>query len=130
MTCALRKLWRTSTSSCSTDCHTSSSSAKGVLRSRNPRGRLLSSKSLEARRKELTKVKDDLLKQTKTKQTTADNVKAQLDLLMKVPRSATLAVYCFLTLLQTATEIQKKVDELVPAPAAPPPEAEDVPMEP
>jgi uncharacterized iron-regulated protein len=91
---------------------------------------LLSSKSLEARRKELTKVKDDLLKQTKTKQTTADNVKAQLDLLMKVPRSATLAVYCFLTLLQTATEIQKKVDELVPAPAAPPPEAEDVPMEP
>jgi hypothetical protein len=101
-----------------------------VLRSRNPRGRLLSSKSLEARRKELTKVKDDLLKQTKTKQTTADNVKAQLDLLMKVPRSATLAVFCFLTLLQTATEIQKKVDELVPAPAAPPPEAEDVPMEP
>jgi hypothetical protein len=40
--------------------------------------------SLEARRKELTKVKDDLLKQSKAKQTTADNVKAQLDSLMKV----------------------------------------------
>jgi THO complex subunit 5 len=44
---------------------------------------------LEARRKELSKQKDDLIKQSKTKQTTVDSVKVQLDALLKV-RSATI----------------------------------------
>ncbi|KAF8204991.1 Fms-interacting protein-domain-containing protein [Pholiota molesta] len=51
---------------------------------------------LDLKKKELLQQKEDLLKQSKSKLTTMDNVKTQIDLLMK-----------------TASEIQKKVDELV-----------------
>ncbi|KAF9057563.1 Fms-interacting protein-domain-containing protein [Panaeolus papilionaceus] len=51
---------------------------------------------LDARRKELLQLRDELTKESKTKQTTMDNVKVQIDVLVK-----------------TATDIQKKVDDLV-----------------
>ncbi|CCM02496.1 uncharacterized protein FIBRA_04598 [Fibroporia radiculosa] len=51
---------------------------------------------LEQRHKELMKEKEDLLKESKTKFTTMDNVKAQID-----------------SLIKTATEVQKKVSDLV-----------------
>ncbi|KAF9568885.1 hypothetical protein CPC08DRAFT_739343 [Agrocybe pediades] len=58
---------------------------------------------LERKRKELAQNKDDLLKESKAKSATVDNVKSQIDLLYK-----------------TATDIQKKVDELVqPKPIIP-----------
>ncbi|KIM46171.1 hypothetical protein M413DRAFT_305729 [Hebeloma cylindrosporum] len=51
---------------------------------------------LDLRKKELIQQKEDLLKESKSKVTTMDSVKTQIDLLMK-----------------TASDIQKKVDELV-----------------
>ncbi|KAI0081818.1 hypothetical protein K474DRAFT_1587223 [Panus rudis PR-1116 ss-1] len=54
---------------------------------------------LERRQKELLQQKEELLKEGKVKSTAADNVKAQLDILMK-----------------SAMEVQKKVSELVPTP--------------
>ncbi|KAH8118266.1 Fms-interacting protein-domain-containing protein [Phellopilus nigrolimitatus] len=51
---------------------------------------------LDQKRKELMHKKDDLLKQSKAKVTTMDNVKSQIDTLMK-----------------TASDIQKKVDDMV-----------------
>jgi len=54
---------------------------------------------LEAKRKSLTQEKEVLLKQSKTRQTIMDNVKTQIDVLVK-----------------SAAEVQKKVDDLVPAP--------------
>ncbi|KII95191.1 hypothetical protein PLICRDRAFT_48157 [Plicaturopsis crispa FD-325 SS-3] len=59
---------------------------------------------LDLQRKELTQQKEELTKQSRQKAATLDNVKLQLDTLMK-----------------TAAEIQKKVDELVlPAETAAP----------
>jgi THO complex subunit 5 len=55
---------------------------------------------LDLRKKELTQQKEMLLKESKLKASTMDNVKSQLDMLMK-----------------TAGEIQKKVDELVVVPS-------------
>ncbi|KAI6151909.1 Fms-interacting protein-domain-containing protein [Pisolithus tinctorius] len=52
---------------------------------------------LDLKRKELVLIKEELLKQSKVKSATVDSVKSQIDALMK-----------------TATEIQKRVDELVP----------------
>ncbi|KIO12970.1 hypothetical protein M404DRAFT_6937 [Pisolithus tinctorius Marx 270] len=52
---------------------------------------------LDLKRKELVLLKEELLKQSKVKSATVDSVKSQIDALMK-----------------TATEIQKRVDELVP----------------
>ncbi|KAL4075847.1 Fms-interacting protein-domain-containing protein [Scleroderma yunnanense] len=52
---------------------------------------------LDLKRKELILHKEELLKQSRIKSTTVDSVKSQIDALMK-----------------TATEIQKRVDELVP----------------
>ncbi|KAI6035389.1 Fms-interacting protein-domain-containing protein [Pisolithus orientalis] len=52
---------------------------------------------LDLKRKELVLLKEELLKQSKVKSTTVDSVKSQIDALMK-----------------TATEIQRRVDELVP----------------
>ncbi|TFK43516.1 Fms-interacting protein-domain-containing protein [Crucibulum laeve] len=51
---------------------------------------------LDLRKKELVQQKDELLKESKSKLATMDSVKTQIDVLMK-----------------TASEIQKKVDELV-----------------
>jgi THO complex subunit 5 len=51
---------------------------------------------LDLRKKELIQQKEDLFKQSKSKLTTMDSVKTQIELLMK-----------------TASDIQKKVDELV-----------------
>ncbi|KAF8621578.1 hypothetical protein AX15_007604 [Amanita polypyramis BW_CC] len=51
---------------------------------------------LDQGRRELLQQKEDLLKESKSKVSTLDNVKAQIDALMK-----------------TASDIQKKVDELV-----------------
>ncbi|OBZ76039.1 hypothetical protein A0H81_04055 [Grifola frondosa] len=51
---------------------------------------------LDLRRRELIKEKEDLLKEGKAKQTTLDAVKAHIDVLMK-----------------SATEVQKKVGELI-----------------
>ncbi|KAF8165330.1 Fms-interacting protein-domain-containing protein [Crassisporium funariophilum] len=51
---------------------------------------------LDLRKKELMQQKEDLLKQSKSKVSTMESVKAQIDMLMK-----------------TASDIQKKVDELV-----------------
>ncbi|CAA7259777.1 unnamed protein product [Cyclocybe aegerita] len=51
---------------------------------------------LDLKKKELMQQKEELLKESKAKVATMDNVKSQIDLLMK-----------------TATEIQKKVDEIV-----------------
>ncbi|KJA30261.1 hypothetical protein HYPSUDRAFT_175624 [Hypholoma sublateritium FD-334 SS-4] len=62
---------------------------------------------LDLKKKELLQQKEELLKESKTKSTTLDSVKVQIDLLMK-----------------TASDIQKKVDELVqpiPGPANEPP---------
>ncbi|KIM67980.1 hypothetical protein SCLCIDRAFT_1081729 [Scleroderma citrinum Foug A] len=61
---------------------------------------------LDLKRKDLILHKEELLKQSRIKSTTVESVKSQIDALMK-----------------TATEIQKKVDELVPLPpsAAPTP---------
>ncbi|RDB22608.1 THO complex subunit 5 [Hypsizygus marmoreus] len=57
---------------------------------------------LDLRRKELVQQKEDLLKESKSKAATMDSVKTQIDVLMK-----------------TASEIQKKVDQLVqPIPTA------------
>ncbi|KAG6335638.1 hypothetical protein ID866_3454 [Astraeus odoratus] len=52
---------------------------------------------LDLRRKELTLQKEELLKHSKVKSATVESVKSQIDALVKA-----------------ATEIQKKVDELVP----------------
>ncbi|KAF8812419.1 hypothetical protein BYT27DRAFT_7231379 [Phlegmacium glaucopus] len=51
---------------------------------------------LDLKKKELMQCKEDLLKESKSKLSTMDNVKSQIETLMK-----------------TASEIQKKVDELV-----------------
>ncbi|KAJ7590928.1 Fms-interacting protein-domain-containing protein [Mycena floridula] len=51
---------------------------------------------LDLKRRELSQAKDELLKEGKIKSTTMDSVKLQIDMLMK-----------------TASDIQKKVDELV-----------------
>ncbi|KAF9485340.1 hypothetical protein BDN70DRAFT_871364 [Pholiota conissans] len=51
---------------------------------------------LDLRKKELLQQKEDLLKESKSKQTIMDNVKGHIDILMK-----------------TAVDVQKKVDELV-----------------
>ncbi|PFH52740.1 hypothetical protein AMATHDRAFT_1791 [Amanita thiersii Skay4041] len=51
---------------------------------------------LDQKRKELIQQKEELLKESKVKLVTMDNVKSQIDMLMK-----------------TASDIQKKVDELV-----------------
>ncbi|PPQ98530.1 hypothetical protein CVT24_004021 [Panaeolus cyanescens] len=51
---------------------------------------------LDARKKELLQLRDDLTKESKTKQITMDSVKVQIDILVK-----------------TATDVQKKVDDLV-----------------
>ncbi|KAL0579691.1 hypothetical protein V5O48_002321 [Marasmius crinis-equi] len=51
---------------------------------------------LDQKRKELIQAKEDLLKESKLKATTLDSVKAQIEMLVK-----------------TASDIQKKVDELV-----------------
>lgn len=52
---------------------------------------------LDLKRKELVLLKEELLKQSKSKSAMADSVKSQIDVLMK-----------------TATETQKRVDELIP----------------
>lgn len=52
---------------------------------------------LDLKRKELVLLKEELLKQSKIKSAMVDSVKSQIDVLMK-----------------TATETQKRVDELVP----------------
>ncbi|PPQ77735.1 hypothetical protein CVT25_011170 [Psilocybe cyanescens] len=51
---------------------------------------------LDLKKRELIQQKEDLLKESKAKSSTMDNVKTQIELLMK-----------------TASEIQKKVDELI-----------------
>ena len=51
---------------------------------------------LDQRRKELTQQKEDLLKQSKAKSTTMDNVKAQVDQLMKVGFSQYTTLCLFL----------------------------------
>ncbi|THG93618.1 hypothetical protein EW145_g8329 [Phellinidium pouzarii] len=51
---------------------------------------------LDAKRKELTQKKEELVKQSKAKAATMDNVKTQIDVLMK-----------------TASDVQKKVDDMV-----------------
>ncbi|KAL0950005.1 hypothetical protein HGRIS_010015 [Hohenbuehelia grisea] len=54
---------------------------------------------LDLKRRELLKKKEEMLKQSKSKQDTLDNVKSQIDQLIK-----------------SASDIQKKVDELVQIP--------------
>ncbi|KAJ2931680.1 hypothetical protein H1R20_g5387, partial [Candolleomyces eurysporus] len=54
---------------------------------------------LDRKRRDLLKQKEDLLKESKAKTATMENVKSQIELLIK-----------------TATEVQKKVDDLVPVP--------------
>jgi THO complex subunit 5 len=51
---------------------------------------------LDLEKKKLMQSKEDLLKESKSKSSTMDNVKSQIETLMK-----------------TASEVQKKVDELV-----------------
>ena len=61
------------------------------------------------------KQKDDLLKESKAKTATMDNIKSQIELLIKVRHGATRPYYGILIIsFQTATEVQKKVDDLVP----------------
>lgn len=62
---------------------------------------LVERQRLDLKRKDLILHKEELLKQSRIKSTTVESVKSQIDALMK-----------------TATEIQKKVDELVPLPSA------------
>lgn len=74
--------------------------------------------SLDLKKKELIRCKEDLLKESKSNLTTMDNVKSQIDTLMKARffliSSPVNIYFIFLpSLLQTASEIQKKVDELV-----------------
>ncbi|KAF9534311.1 Fms-interacting protein-domain-containing protein [Crepidotus variabilis] len=57
---------------------------------------LVERQRLDQKRKELIQQKEDLLKESKAKVSTLDNVKSQIELLVK-----------------TASEIQKKVDDLV-----------------
>ncbi|KAG0709649.1 Fms-interacting protein-domain-containing protein [Suillus ampliporus] len=59
---------------------------------------LVERQRLDQKRKELTSQKEDLLKQSKLKLATVESVKTQIESLMKA-----------------AADIQKKVDELVPA---------------
>ncbi|KAG6378536.1 Fms-interacting protein-domain-containing protein [Boletus reticuloceps] len=71
---------------------------------------LVERQRLDLRRKELAVQKEELLKQSKIKLATVDNVKLQIDTLMKA-----------------AADIQKKVDELVPPLLVPSPAATPVP---
>lgn len=52
---------------------------------------LLSPRRLDLRKRELMLQKEELLKESKVKQTTVDNVKAQFDLFMKV----SIILLCF-----------------------------------
>jgi THO complex subunit 5 len=75
--------------------------------------------------KALTAQKEELLRESKEKQVTYDNVKSQVDKLMKVRscliQSTTLVD---LELLQMAAEVKKTVDDLVlPIPPSSPPPA-------
>jgi len=76
--------------------------------------------SLDLKKKELTQCKEDLLKESKSKLSTMDNVKTQIETLMKASSlshslfiSPLFILGAFFFFLQTASEIQKKVDELV-----------------
>ncbi|KAF8450732.1 THO complex, subunit 5 [Boletus edulis BED1] len=71
---------------------------------------LVERQRLDLRRKELVVQKEELLKQSKLKLATVENVKLQIDTLMKA-----------------AADIQKKVDELVPPLLVPSPAATPVP---
>ncbi|THH14685.1 hypothetical protein EW146_g5676 [Bondarzewia mesenterica] len=63
---------------------------------------LVERQRLDQRVKELTQQKEEMLKESKAKLATMDSVKIQID-----------------TLVKTAAEIRKKVDELVPTTASP-----------
>lgn len=68
---------------------------------------------LDQRRKELLEQKEELLKQNKTKLNTLDSVKAYIDALTKVCFHYPLTLLVIHGLVQTASETQKKLDELV-----------------
>ncbi len=76
---------------------------------------------LDLRRKELVKEKEALLKESKAKLATMESVKSHIDTLMKVRWMCSARTYRKLICcaLQTATEVQKKVHDLVePIPTA------------
>lgn len=68
---------------------------------------------LDQRRKELLEQKEELLKQNKTKLNTLDSVKAYIDALTKVCFHYPSTLLVIHGLVQTASETQKKLDELV-----------------
>lgn len=78
---------------------------------------------LEQKKKELTQEKEELLRQSKSRETIMDGVKAQIELLTKVLCISKKALEYGTDLslsAQTATDIQKKVDDVVkpiPVPA-------------
>lgn len=73
--------------------------------------------------KELTQQKEELLRDSKSKLVTMESVKVQIDTLVKVSHLLLLDISrpaCLnVSLFQTASEIRKKVDELVPSTVSP-----------
>jgi THO complex subunit 5 len=69
----------------------------------------------------LVQAKEELLKLSRTNVNTLDSVKSHIDVLVKVRNSLSLAIshLANMCLQKTASDIQKKVDELVqPLPAS------------
>jgi hypothetical protein len=72
---------------------------------------------LDRKVKELSQEKEDLLKNSKSQAATTESVKMQIEALLKVALAflSCLENPLYVIVLQTASEIGKKVEELVPA---------------
>lgn len=69
---------------------------------------------LDRKRRDLLKQKEDLLKESKAKAATMESVRSQIELLIRVRHYSTRPSTAFSSSsTQTATEVQKKVDDLV-----------------
>lgn len=72
---------------------------------------------LDQKQKEMQQQKDELLKQSKAQAVTMENVKSQIDILVKVRFNLDILVFAAcahstMTTTQTATDVQKKVHDL------------------
>lgn len=63
--------------------------------------------SLDLRKKELTQQKEELLKESKSKLSTMDSVKSQIDMLMKVGTQCMLSLWYYLTVKETTRLLPK-----------------------